>query len=78
MFLSPHEKKKKDLPRDYQLWMSEKKQTIKTNISQREQASSFLTHEKLTQSNSIVKYTSEFVLLALLPRQLGYFFLFLK
>lgn len=33
---------------------------------------SFLTHEKLTQSNSIVKHTSEFALPALLPRRLGY------
>lgn len=71
MFLCSYEKNEL-----FQLTMSsgctKSQQNINPDTSQRKLF--FLTHEKLSQSNSIVKCTSEFVSPALLPRQLGYFY----
>lgn len=67
--------KKKNLPRSSKLGMEKNPKKAQTQTVPREsQRAPFLPHEKLSQSNSTVKCTSQFVSPALLPTLLGYFY----
>lgn len=76
-FSVPLEKQtqKRNLPRGSKLGMEKNPKKAQTQTVPREsQRAPFLPHEKLSQSNSTVKCTSQFVSPALLPTLLGYFY----